>query len=83
MFIVYELFTFDNMFRLLLKTGYGHENALAFMMAHCSFSAYVFQERIHDEQYWKLSAENAISPETGGSRAQVIRDLMEIAMSRK
>src|SRR4030042_6568900 len=79
MFIVYECFTFDNLFRLLLADGFDHEDALFFMLAHCSISAYVFQERLHNKKYRKLSAEDAMPPDEAARRAKVIYDMMEIS----
>ena len=59
LYIVYELYTFDNLFRLLLKNGFEHEDAMYFILANCSLSALVFQERIHNKGYKKLSAKDA------------------------
>jgi hypothetical protein len=75
--IVYDLYTFDNMFRLLLKSGYSHREALVFMLANCSFSAVVFQERIHNCTYENLVAEDALCAEQAACKAQVIYELME------
>jgi hypothetical protein len=79
MFIVYECFTFDNLFRLLLTDGFDHEDALMFMLAHCSMSAYVFQERLHNKKYRKLSAEDALPSYEAARRAKVIYDLIQVA----
>jgi len=73
--IVYELYTFDNLFRLLLKIDFYHEDALFFILANCSLSALVFQERIHNKAYKKLSAEDALSPDLAACKAQLIYDL--------
>ena len=72
MYIVYELFTFDNLFRLLLKADYDHEDALAFIMAFCSLSVLVFQERIHNNKYKKLQAKDALPPGLAAHKAQLI-----------
>jgi len=77
--IVYECFTFINFFRLLLKNGLDHENAMDFMIANCSFSAVVWQEYIHNYRYRRLSAEDAIHPEIAASKAILINDMLEIA----
>jgi len=82
MFIVYDRFTFDNLFRLLLANDFDHEDALYFMLANCSMSALVFQERIHNKAYRRLSAEDAISPDLSAFKAKVIFDLMRIAQRR-
>jgi hypothetical protein len=79
MFIVYECFTFDNHFRLLLADGFDHEDALYFMLANCSMSALVFQERLHNKKYRRLTAEDAIPSDEAARRAKVIYDMMEIS----
>ncbi len=75
-FIAWDTYTFDNLFRLLLKAGYEHEEAMDFMMAFCSFSALVFQERIYSRRYRKLRASDALPPEKAAFRAQFIHDLI-------
>ena len=76
LFIVYDLFTFDNFFRLLLKTGLDHEEALNFILSRSSLSALVFQERIHNNRYKRLSAKEALPAECAFSKAQLIQDLL-------
>ena len=39
LYIVYELYTFDNFFRLLLKNRIDLEEALWFILRRCSLSA--------------------------------------------
>jgi hypothetical protein len=75
LFIVYELFTFDNFFRLLLENGLDHEEALNLILSWTSLSALVFQERIHNENYKNLSQEGALPYECAFSKAQLIYDL--------
>jgi len=79
MYIVYDRFTFDNLFRLLLQADFDHEDALYFMLANCSMSALVFQERLHNKKYKKLSAEDALPVDEAARRAKVIYDLVQIA----
>lgn len=81
LFIVYDRFSFDTLFRLLLKEGFDHEDALSFMLANCSLSALVFQDRIHNEEYRELSAADAIPACEAARRAIVINDFMQIATS--
>jgi hypothetical protein len=78
MYITYELFSFDNLFRLLLKNGFNHEETLYFILKHCSLSALVFQERIHNKRYKKLSAKDALPPDLAAHKARLIYDLMSI-----
>jgi thermostable 8-oxoguanine DNA glycosylase len=58
---VYERFTFDILFRKLLDEGCSHEEALEIILDNCSLSALVFQERIHNEYYRKISQREEIS----------------------
>ncbi len=78
LYIVYELYTFDNLCRLLLKNDFDHEEALYFILANCSLSAVIFQERIHNKAYEKLSAKDALPADLAGCKAQLIYDLMSI-----
>ena len=75
LYIVYELYTFDNLFRLLLKNSFDHFDALFFILANCSLSALVFQERIHNKKYKKLSPNDALTPSLAVCKAQLIYDL--------
>ena len=76
MFIVYDRFTFDNLFRLLLASDFDYEDAMEFMLVNCSFSALVWQERIHNRRYRKLRGEDAIHPAEGSRRAILISDIV-------
>ena len=81
LFIVYDLFTFDNLFRSLLKNGFDHEECSFFILANCSLSAIIFQERIHNHKYRSLSSKDAISPDLAAVKAKVIQDLLTITRS--
>jgi len=76
LYIVYELYTFDNLFRLLLKNEFDHEESLGFILCNCALSALVFQERIHNKRYKKLSAKDAIDPNLAAHKARLIYELM-------
>jgi len=76
LYIVYEVYTFDNLFRLLLQSNFDHEEALCFVLCNCSLSALVFQERIHNKRYEKLSGEDALPPYLASCKAQLIYELM-------
>jgi len=58
---VYDRFTFDYLFRRLLKDGYDHEEAKDIIMHNCALSALVMQERIHNDYYLKIIEEDKIS----------------------
>lgn len=78
LYIVYELYTFDNLFRLLLQNNFDHEQALYFILGNCSLSALVFQERIHNMGYEKLSAKDALPADLAVCKAKLIYDLMNM-----
>jgi len=78
LYIVYELYTFDNIFRLLLKNGFDHKDALYFILCNCSLSALVFQERIHNKGFNKLSGNEALPPDLAACKAQLIYDLLDM-----
>lgn len=83
LYIVYELYTFDNLFRLLLKNSFNHEEALYFILFSCSLSALVFQERIHNKGYRRLSAKDVLPADLAACKAQLIYDLMRMRNMHK
>ena len=60
---VYDRFTFDYLFKRLLADGYDHEEAKDIIMCNCALSTLVLQERIHNEYYLEMSANNPIAPD--------------------
>lgn len=82
LYIVYELYTFDNLFRLLLKSDFDHEEALCFILTNCSLSALVFQERIYNKVYKKFSPEDPSSADLLAFKVWLIY-AMWIMMSRR
>lgn len=61
MYEIFDRFSFDNLFRLLLKQDFDHEEASNFILCNCALSDLVFQERIYNKYYLKLSTQNTIS----------------------
>jgi len=59
----FDLFTFDQVFRELLRLGFDHEEALEMILYNCCLSALVFQERIHNDYYLKISESEKMSPD--------------------
>ena len=53
-YILYDRFSFDELYKLLLESGMNDESALSFIFANCSLSALVFQQRIHNKYYKKI-----------------------------
>lgn len=78
LYIIYELYSFDNLFRLLLKNGFDHKEALWFILANCSLSALIFQERIHNKRYKKLSGKDAKPPDLAALKARLIYDIISM-----
>jgi hypothetical protein len=76
LYIVYGLYTFDNLLRLLLKNGFSHEESLSIILCNCSLSALVFQERIHNNAYRELSAKEALPPDYAACKEPLIYDLI-------
>ena len=60
---VYDRFTFDYLFKRLLADGYDHEEAKDIIMCNCALSTLVLQERIHNEYYLEMSANNPRAPD--------------------
>ncbi len=58
---VYDRFTFDSIFRKLLKEGYDNEEAKDLMLYTCQFSTLVFQERVDNKYYLKITGEQEMS----------------------
>ncbi len=58
---VFDRFTFDYLFRRLLRDGYDHDEAKDIILHHCALSALVLQERIHNEYYCEISPDDEIS----------------------
>lgn len=79
MYEVYDRFTFDNLFRVLLNEGFEPEDALNFILCNCSLSAIVFEKRVYNKYYLSISAEDTISPDLAALRNLY---LFEIAASR-
>jgi len=77
MYIIYEMYSFNNFFRLLLKRGYNNERALEFVLTNCSLSAVVFQEGIFNKKYLDIKSEEALSPEVASSKPRLISDMLD------
>jgi len=73
---IYDRFSFDNLFRLLLNNDFDHEEALSFVLNNCSLSALVFQERIYNKRYLNISTEEKISEDLIDLRNQILREIL-------
>ncbi len=52
--IVFDIFTFNNLFSLLLNEGLSHDDIIRFVISECELNGYVFQECIHNKAFLKL-----------------------------
>ena len=63
--IVFDIFTFNNLFSLLLYNGFSHQDAISFILSNCSINVYVFQKCIHNSAYLNLKPKNMNFTEAG------------------
>ena len=73
---IYDRFSFDNLFRLLLNSSFEDDEALDFILCNCSLSAIVFQERIYNKYYLNLSTGNTTSDDLVALRSQSLFELV-------
>ena len=76
LYIIYELYSFDNFFRLLLKNRLNYEDSLNYVLCNCALSGLVFQERIHNKHYLRISSKDALSPELASIKSRLIFDML-------
>jgi len=76
---IYDRFSFDNVFRLLLNNDFEYEDALDVILGNCSLSALVFQERVYNKYYLNIYPEDKISDDLIVLRN---RSLFEIVRNR-
>ena len=60
---VFDRFTFDYLFKRLLVDGYDHEEAKDTILYNCALSLLVMQERIDNEYYLEITANDEIAPD--------------------
>ena len=63
--IVFDVFTFNSFFTILLNEKFSHEDALNFILAQCELNAYVFQECIHNNTYLDIYSRKIDFKEAG------------------
>lgn len=81
LYMLYELYSFDNFFRLLLRHRLNHKDSLYFILYNCSLSGVIFQERIHNNTYLKISTKDVLSPKEASIKAKLIFDIVQCAKS--
>lgn len=70
----YDRFTFDKIFRFLLKNDFDYEEAKDAILYNCRLSALVLQERIHNRFYYKIKAEDEISADLLALKNEMAKD---------
>ncbi len=70
---VYDRFTFDYVFKRLLKDGYSHEEAKDVILNSCALSALVLQKRIHNDFYLEINEDDVISADLLELRNEIYR----------
>ncbi|HWZ02582.1 MAG TPA: hypothetical protein VNX40_03165 [Mucilaginibacter sp.] len=74
--ICYDRFTFDKIFRYLLKNDYDHEEAKDVILYNCCLSVLVLQERIHNRYYYKIKAEDETSKDLLALKNKLAKDYL-------
>jgi hypothetical protein len=72
-----DRFTFDKIFRFLLKNDFEHEEAKDTILYNCSLSALVLQERIYNRYYYKIKAEDEISKDLLALKDDMAKDYLK------
>jgi hypothetical protein len=76
LYICYDVFTFHQLFKLLLNEGLNHKEVLSFFLANCSLSAIVFQFYIHNNTYLSITTEGMLSPFEASRKAKMFADFL-------
>ncbi len=76
LYICYDVFTFYNLFKLLLNSELNHDETLNFILANCSLSAIIFQTYIHNEEYLSIKNQDLLSPFEASRKAKMFVDFM-------
>jgi len=73
---VYDRFTFDYLFKRLLTDGYDHEEAKDMIQYNCALSTLVMQERLYNEYYLEISANDEIAPDLMELKREVFNNIL-------
>jgi len=60
-FECFDRFTFDKIFRFLLSQDFSQEDAKDLILCNCALSAIIFQERIYNDYYKRITESEFIS----------------------
>lgn len=75
--ICYDRFTFDKIFRFLLKNDFDHEEAKDVIMYNCSLSALVLQERVYNNYFYKMEVDEDISQDLLALKNEMANDSLK------
>jgi len=68
----FDRFTFDKIFRFLLSEDFSHEDAKDLILYNCALSAIIFQERIYNGYYKKITVSESISEDLRELRNEIL-----------
>jgi len=74
---VFDRFTFDYLFKRLLADGYDHEEAKDIILYNCALSTIVTQERLDNEYYLEITAEDEIAPDLAEFKREIACQIIE------
>jgi len=74
---VFDRFNFDYLFKKLLADGYDHEEAKDIILYNCALSTIVTQERLDNEYYLEISAEDKIAPDLAELKREIACQIIE------
>lgn len=72
---IYDRFSFDKLFRSLLAKGYDAEEAIWYILNNCKLSALVFQERIYNKYYKRISVDETMSDDLKILRQEILDNI--------
>lgn len=75
--ICYDRFTFDKIFRFLLKNDFDHDEAKDVIMYNCSLSALVLQERVYNNYFYKMEVDEDISQDLLALKNEMANDSLK------
>ncbi|HMN48625.1 MAG TPA: hypothetical protein PKD67_05790 [Ignavibacteriaceae bacterium] len=74
---IYDRFSFDKLFRSLLTEEYDAEEALSYILNNCKLSALVFQERIYNKYYRRISIDETMSDDLKKLRQEIFNKIFQ------
>lgn len=72
---IYDRFSFDKLFRSLLTKGYDAEEAISYILNNCKLSALIFEVRICNKYYERISVDETLSDDLKKLRQETFDDI--------